>query len=150
MCNHPFNFLEMNKVVYDLQFGFKRKYSTCFKLFNWQKNKRSARSGKTFAFAIAKSLELQKVIFGKVDHEVFIQKLNHYGIREVAANSFSSYIKNRLQYVSINDLSSDLQRIHHSVVLQGFILGPLLLLIYFNDFPCAISYCSVHHFTDNR
>ena len=74
--------------------------------------------------------------------------MNHYGIRGVANNWFSSYLQNRSQYVSINGFNSKLEHIHCGVP-QGSILGPLLFLIYINDLNCAIRYCSVHHFADD-
>ena len=77
---------------------------------------------------------------------ILTQKLNH--IRGVANNWFSSYLQNRSQYVRINGFNSKLEHIHCGV-LQGSILGPLLLLIYINDLNCAIRYSSVHHFADD-
>ena len=92
-------------------------------------------------------VDIQKV-FDTVGHNIPIQKLNHYGIRGVATNWFSSHLQNRLQYVSINGFNSMLEHIHCDVP-QGFILGPLLFFIYINDLNCAIRYCSVHHFADD-
>ena len=71
-----------------------------------------------------------------VHHDILIQKVNHYGIRGVANNWFSSYLQNRLQYVSINGFNSKLEHIHCGVP-QGSILGPLFL-IYINDLNFAI------------
>ena len=72
-----------------------------------------------------------------------MQKLNHYGIREVANDWFSSYLQNRWQYVNINGFNSKLNHIH-SGVLQGCILGQYLFLTYINDLNCAIRYISVN------
>ena len=46
------------------------------------------------------ALYVQKA-FDKVDHDILVQKLNHCGIRGVASNWFSSYLKDRFQCVSI-------------------------------------------------
>ena len=54
-----------------------------------------------------------------------------------------------MQYVSINGFNSKLKHISCGVP-QGSILGPLLFLIYIDDLNCAIRYCSVHHFVDDR
>ena len=34
MCNHLYNVLEINGVIYNLQFGFRQKYSTCHALIH--------------------------------------------------------------------------------------------------------------------
>ena len=74
--------------------------------------------------------------------------MNHYGIREVANNWFSSYLQNQSQYISINGFNANLEYIDCGVP-QGSTLGPSLFSIYVNDPNCAIRYCSVHHFGDD-
>ena len=48
-----------------------------------------------------------------------------------------SYLNNRSQYVKFNDYNSDRKHITHGVP-QGSIFGPLLFIIYINDFPRAL------------
>ena len=91
---------------------------------------------------------ISKKLFGSVDDDILIQKLNQYGMRGVAYYWFLSYLDNWFQYVSINGVNSKLEHIN-SGVPQGSILEPLLFLIYINDLNCAIRYCSVHHFPDD-
>ena len=135
----------MNSFIYDLQFGFRQKYSTSHTLIHLTCKIREQLDSWHFACGIF--VDLQKA-FDTVDHDILIQKLNHYGIRGVANNWFSSYLQNRSQSVSINGFNSKLKRIHRGVP-QGSILGPLLFLIYMNDLNCAIRYCSVRHFPLN-
>ena len=111
----------------------------CFNPFNRQNNSGS--------FACGIFVDIQKA-FHTTDYDIFIQKWNHYGIRGTANNWFSSYLQNRSQYVNMNGFNFKLEHIHCGV-LHGFILGPLLFLIYVNDLNCAIRYCSVYHLADD-
>ena len=74
--------------------------------------------------------------------------MNHYGIRGVSNDWFKSYWSNRNQYVSINGFHSGLTSINCGIP-QGSVLGPLLFLLYINDFNQAIKLCKVHHFADD-
>ena len=88
-------------------------------------------------------------IFKKpVNHEILLEKLNHYGIHGIANNWFLSYLKDRKQSVSINGNSSQFTKIQHGVP-QGSILGPLLFLIYINDLHNCIHHSTTRHFADD-
>ena len=60
----------------------------------------------------------------------------------------SQILSDRKQFFSINGYNSDLMPVDCGAP-KGFVLGPLLFLIYINDLHKAIQYCKVHHFADD-
>ena len=74
--------------------------------------------------------------FNTLNHEILLNKLDHYGIRGTANKWFKSYLRDSTQYVELNGKRSCSLPIETGVP-QGSILGPLLFLIYINDLPSA-------------
>ena len=90
---------------------------------------------------------MQKV-FDSVDHKILMGKLKRYDIRGVAYSSFESYVKGRKQCVSINGFNSKDLSLSYGVS-QGYVLEPLLFLLYTDDLHTAIKFCKVHHFAED-
>ena len=145
MFNRLYSFLESKKCIYDLQFGFRQKHSTNHALLSMtQQIKDTLDNGN---LAIGVFVDFQKA-FDTVNHKILLDKLNHYGIRGLANQWFSSYLTNRQQYVSIDNIKSDTKPILHGVP-QGSVLGPLLFLLYINDLHKCIHFSVTRHFADD-
>ena len=111
---------------------------------------------------LTKSLQHSKksfVLFGifldfskafDINHKILLHELSHYyGIRDTALNWFISCLTRRTQQVCCNGVaSSNINKINLSVP-QGSILGPLLLIIYVNDFPNCLKYVTSLSFADD-
>ena len=69
-------------------------------------------------------LDLSKA-FDTLNHTILLDKLFYYGIRSTALKLLGSYLSNRVQFVKLNDVNSDILPIVTGVP-QGSILGPLL------------------------
>ena len=80
-------------------------------------------------------IDLSKA-FDTLDHEILLAKLQYYGIHGTPLELLKSYLTNRKQYVEIEDTKSKMLDISTGVP-QCSILGPLLFIIYVNDFALS-------------
>ena len=139
------DFFEHEKLLYELQFGFRLKTSTNHALISIvDKIQSNIEKG---LISCGKFVDLQKA-FDTVDHSILISKLSNYGVRGKALIWFHSYLTDRKQFVYVNNIYSKTEFITDGVP-QGSILGPLLFIIFINDLHLAIPYSKVHHFADD-
>ncbi len=127
--NQVFEFFTKNKLFFKNQYGFRKGHSTEFAtleiidriICKMDKNETP----------INVYLDLSKA-FDTLDHDILLEKLHYYGIRDTSLQLFQSYLSSRKQYVEFDGTDSEMRDIRTGVP-QGSILGPLLFIIYIND-----------------
>ena len=123
------SFLNTYDIINEAQFGFRTKRNTThalLKLIGGISDSIDKRKSTIGVF-----IDLKKA-FDTVNHSILTQKLDKYGIRGLSNDWIKSYLRNRKQFVSINNHESQLMNISCGVP-QGSILGPKLFILYIND-----------------
>ena len=140
-----YSFLTKNNLISNKQFGFRSNYSTNHALVSITERIKSLLDDTQFVCGIF--IDLEKA-FDTVNHDILCDKLNYYGLRGNVNKLIQSYLTNRKQFVSINGQDSEIRDINCGVP-QGSSLGPLLFLIYINDFRFCLSQTETGHFADD-
>ena len=127
--NQLYEYFQTNKLFHVSQYGFRQQHSTEFAALELADIVFKDLDDRKVSVAVF--MDLSKA-FDTLDHSILLKKLQFYGIRDTVLKWFESYLTDRYQYVEIDGIKSDLNRLYTGVP-QGSILGPLLFLIYMND-----------------
>ena len=138
-------FLNKTNIFSHFQFGFREKHTTTHAILHFIDKIGNALDNHLHTIGVF--LDFSKA-FDTVDHKIILAKLSHYGVRGVALEWFRSYLTNRKQFVSMNKIDSSLQSVTCGVP-QGSLLGPLLFILYINDFQYSSSVLSFIFFADD-
>jgi hypothetical protein len=68
--------------------------------------------------------------------------MEHHGVKGTSNLWFYNYLSEREQFVCLDGATSEKQKIICGVT-QGFVLGPLLFLIFINDLPNATEFLTL-------
>ena len=129
----------------DNQFAFHELHNTQTSIMNitetWFRNINEQKTN------LSVFLDLKKA-FDTVDHDVLLSKLSAYGVTDLAHGWFTSYLAGREQYCYVEGKSSN-KRLVQCGIPQGSCLGPLLFIIYMNDFEKCLKKSKPNMYADD-
>ena len=103
MFTRLYSFLVKHNLLYDYQFGFLPGRSTSQAILHFVNQVTEAFEKNQYVSGIF--LDLSKA-FDTLDHNILLNKLEHYGVRGIPLDWFKSYMNNRYQFVGINNVNS--------------------------------------------
>jgi hypothetical protein len=131
------NYLESNNIIHQNHHGGRPHHSTTTAMLQIYNQMAEIRDQGDTAAALAIDLS---AAYDLCDHQIMLDKLEHYGIRGEEWEWFRSYLEERQQCVQVGASRTELSKVPPCSVIQGGVGSGILYTVYTNDLPMVIPF----------
>jgi hypothetical protein len=139
------NYFESNDLFNNSQFGFRKGLSCELALNTYVEKLRDNIDNNKHSVSMI--LDLSKA-FDTINHKLLLAKLKKYKFSDSALKTIENYLSDRTMRVNIDKTLSKIESLMVGVP-QGSVLGPLLFIIFVNDFFAINIMSSLVMFADD-
>ena len=137
--------LERHNLLFEYQFGFRPNRSTELAITYFTDFiRKDVDSGKATG---AVFIDLTKA-FDTISYSIMLSKLSRYGVSDMELQWLTDYLFLSKQIVHFNGVIFEPNPINTGVP-QGSIFGPLLFLIFFNEWHSPLRHCKILTYADD-
>ena len=133
--NQLYHYLEVNNILSENQYGFRKGLSTSTAIFDVLKNLHENWNDQNFSGCIF--IDFARA-FDTIDHQILAKKFDLYGLDTTSQKFLFEYMSCRKHNTTISGYKSSNAPVTYGTA-QGSILGPLIFILYVNDIFAEIN-----------